>query len=145
MPPHPGAEVLSGELPVSGFWTRDKIAELMYFWADGGSASWIGNKLGCSKNAVIGKVARLGLARRPSPIIRAATPVVRIHLPRTKQTTRMHSAPCSNGKVHECAWPIGEPGENGFHFCGQPTASLRKPYCAEHCETAYREPTDDWV
>ena len=38
--------------------------------------------------------------------------------------------------VKECLWPIGDPGDAGFGFCGQDTAPGR-PYCADHCAVAY--------
>ena len=36
-----------------------------------------------------------------------------------------------------CRWPIGPPGESGFHFCGSQAAAGR-PYCTSHCSVAYR-------
>lgn len=36
----------------------------------------------------------------------------------------------------KCLWPIGDPGDPDFHFCGAP-ALAGKPYCAEHCAKAY--------
>lgn len=36
----------------------------------------------------------------------------------------------------KCLWPIGDPGDEDFHFCGEPALS-GKPYCAEHCARAY--------
>ncbi len=35
-----------------------------------------------------------------------------------------------------CLWPIGDPGEADFHFCGAETVPS-KPYCPEHCARAY--------
>ncbi|HEY6256976.1 MAG TPA: GcrA family cell cycle regulator [Xanthobacteraceae bacterium] len=36
-----------------------------------------------------------------------------------------------------CRWPVGEPGEADFAFCG--AAPLRRyPYCVAHCLIAYR-------
>jgi len=38
-----------------------------------------------------------------------------------------------------CKWPIGDPQENDFHFCGQ--GSLPNlPYCEEHAALAYQTP-----
>jgi len=35
-----------------------------------------------------------------------------------------------------CQWPIGDPQEKDFHFCG--TKPLDgKPYCENHCNIAY--------
>ena len=38
---------------------------------------------------------------------------------------------------HSCRWPIGDPGDADFFFCGGPTASSL-PYCAHHCRVAYQ-------
>ena len=35
-----------------------------------------------------------------------------------------------------CAWPIGDPKEPDFHFCGE-KATKGKPYCEKHCKIAY--------
>ena len=46
-------------------WTDERIEELRKLWADGLSASQIANTLGgVSRNAVIGKIHRLGLSGR---------------------------------------------------------------------------------
>src|SRR3546814_5601557 len=42
----------------------------------------------------------------------------------------------TNGKGPNCLWPIGDPGDQDFHFCGAP-AVAGKPYCDEHCARAY--------
>ena len=36
----------------------------------------------------------------------------------------------------KCLWPIGDPGDEDFHFCGEP-AQPGKPYCTVHCARAY--------
>ena len=38
-----------------------------------------------------------------------------------------------------CQWPYGEPGTEGFRFCGKKTLESFS-YCAEHVKMAYREP-----
>jgi GcrA cell cycle regulator len=51
-------------------WTDERIALLKQYWEEGRSASQIAEVLGegLSRNAVIGKAHRLGLASRPSPL-----------------------------------------------------------------------------
>ena len=49
-------------------WTPEKIKLLKKLWLKGKSTIEIGKELGMSKNAVVGKVHRLELAARPSPI-----------------------------------------------------------------------------
>jgi GcrA cell cycle regulator len=65
------------------------------------------------------------------PPVPAAAPVVRSFTPvaRTRPGAR------------SCCWPLGEPGTQGFRFCGgDPMAG--KPYCAEHAALAYVKPRD---
>ena len=40
-----------------------------------------------------------------------------------------------NEKV--CKWPIGEPGDDDFRFCGNRKEN-GSPYCAEHTRVAYQ-------
>ncbi|WP_286206883.1 GcrA family cell cycle regulator [Formicincola oecophyllae] len=49
-------------------WTEDMIAKLRNLWVQNLSTADIGRQLGVTKNAVVGKVHRLGLPPRPSPI-----------------------------------------------------------------------------
>lgn len=51
-------------------WTAERIATLRRTWARGDSAREIAFLLGCSYNAVTGKVRRLGLPARPNPVPR---------------------------------------------------------------------------
>ena len=51
-------------------WNEDTIARLRSLWAEGHSTAEIGRRMAVSKNAVVGKAHRLGLAARPSPIRR---------------------------------------------------------------------------
>jgi len=36
-----------------------------------------------------------------------------------------------------CRWPIGDVGEPGFYFCGEPPLE-GAPYCGPHCRKAFR-------
>jgi GcrA cell cycle regulator len=51
-------------------WTDERISMLKTYWEEGRSASQIAELMGenLSRNAVIGKAHRLGLASRPSPL-----------------------------------------------------------------------------
>jgi hypothetical protein len=56
---------------VNSFWTSDRIEILRRLHADGLSASEIGQQLGCTRNAVIGKFHRLQLTgTRPASVRR---------------------------------------------------------------------------
>ncbi len=42
----------------------------------------------------------------------------------------------SPGRVGTCCWPVGDPGDADFHFCGADTLP-GKSYCSDHCSKAY--------
>lgn len=114
-------------------WTNDKIKQLKKLWLKGKSAVEIAKELGISKNSVIGKVHRLELPARPSPIKKKEErPVVR-SVSNAKVTGKCRLIDLKN---NTCRWPIGEPADKDFHFCGKQTAT-GKPYCPEHCKEAY--------
>ena len=109
-------------------WTPTRISILIALWNEGLSTSEIGNRLFVTKNAVVGKVHRLGLPKRGSPIKKKPKPAQIISLEALRPGM--------------CCWPDGEPGKEDFRFCGDP-AEPDKPYCAHHCERAYVKNTKD--
>ena len=103
-------------------WTEEKIDLLKSLWTQGKPASEIAAILGeeVSRNAIIGKVHRLGLAGRPSPIKKKEQ----------KQTTLYGLT------ERMCTWPIGDPKPPDFHFCGK-AVEVTVTYCPEHRAKAY--------
>ena len=116
-------------------WTPDRISTLMALWGEGIPTSEIGRRLGVTKNAVVGKVHRLGLPKRNSPI-KTEKVVVKVETPKSDEI-QMDSL-----RPGMCRWPEGEPGTENFYFCGQPVVP-EKPYCGHHCERAYVKSTRD--
>lgn len=49
-------------------WTEQMVEDLRKMWKEGLTTGEIGKRLGVSKNSIVGKVHRLGLSGRPSPI-----------------------------------------------------------------------------
>ena len=125
-------------------WTDERVEELKRLWESGKSASEIGKILSVSKNSVVGKAHRLKLQSRPSPIRRApaAKPKAEAPKPVAKPPVEVALPPAPppqsgvKTKGPKCLWPIGDPGDDDFHFCEAP-AVPSKPYCAEHCARAY--------
>src|SRR5687768_6257906 len=85
--PRPEAELNDA----GSIWTDTLQARLRELWEQGLTASQIATELCVTRNAVIGKAHRLGLAGRPSPIRHAKPP--KLTLVALKE--RM------------CKWPIG--------------------------------------
>ncbi len=123
---------------MSADWTDERIAILTKLWAEGLSAAEIGKRLEITKNSVVGKVHRLGLPKRQSPIKRtegkAPAPKKR------KKAEKPQIITMAALTSSMCAWPSGEPGTPEFQFCGKPVVPS-KPYCLEHCQRAYVKST----
>ena len=74
-------------------WTDERVALLTKLWADGLSASQIAAELGgVTRNAVIGKVHRLGLSGRAAPS-QPARPAFKAPRPARPAAQTMPSAP----------------------------------------------------
>ncbi|HVN01095.1 MAG TPA: GcrA family cell cycle regulator [Caulobacteraceae bacterium] len=144
-------------------WNEERIEALTKMWREGLSASQVARQLGgVSRSAVIGKVHRLGIAGRdaparphnvggrPSTRVRASAGGVR-RAPSLAPRAPRIVAPAQPRVVfnvpptatiqtlteHACRWPIGEPDQPGFGFCGR----LRTgpgAYCAGHAPMAVR-------
>jgi GcrA cell cycle regulator len=130
-------------------WTDATIASLEKLWAEGVPPLKIGEALGMTKNAIVGKAYRLGLPARPSPIVRnGPTPATKprpVPKPRPIPLQAMAAKPAQTPapapvsifrRSAECVWPIGEPGRSGFRYCAKSTVP-GKPYCDVHCRKAY--------
>jgi GcrA cell cycle regulator len=147
-------------------WTDERVETLRKLWLDGLSASQIAKQLGgVTRNAVIGKVHRLGLSGRATPsqparpvfkAPRPARPVMSAPQPhrRPAELAATPAEPPPAPRVapyveqpgtatvltlgaHMCKWPIGDPAADGFTFCGR-RSSTEGPYCAEHARLAYQ-------
>ena len=146
-------------------WTEDRVGALKKLWLEGQSASQIAKQLGggVTRNAVIGKVHRLGLSGRAAPS-QPARATFRPSRPRPAQPTQAPSAPrrleavqpraVSTPSVpapmpdlpgtatvmtlgaHMCKWPIGDPSSTEFSFCGR--RASEGVYCLEHARVAYQ-------
>ncbi len=154
-------------------WNDERVELLKKLWADGLSASQIAGRLGgVTRNAVIGKVHRLGLSGRATtsrmkshrPRVRTQTAAKRLMKPRFATIgnpalrqlylgdTEPYTPPAEELVIpmHErkyiqtltevcCRWPIGDPQQSDFHFCGKKkVAGL--PYCEGHARRAFQPP-----
>ena len=179
-------------------WTDERVERLKELWAEGMSASQIAKTLGgVTRNAVIGKVHRLGLSNRgtgpgeatkpaeaskvktdapkaaeaetvsdpvpepqaaeeqpPVPAQRRSPPAIRdATQPRAPglPTPEEEAARATLVKIEKlarkislmeltertCKWPIGDPTDEDFAFCGLPCVP-GKPYCQNHVAVAFQ-------
>lgn len=165
-------------------WTEKMVEDLKVFWKQGLTTGEIGKRLGVSKNSIVGKVHRLQLDARPSPIKKKdeiaeekapAKPKAENKNCAKAKTAAKNAAPAAEEKApaapvkagepaktfapkaaapaksyngnakltdldnHTCRWPIGDPKDENFHFCGR-KIRMGQTYCEEHAALAYVKP-----
>ena len=149
-------------------WTEERVELLKKLWQDGLSASQIAAELGgVTRNAVIGKVHRLGLSGRGQPTssikrqrrthstgVRRVRQMITVgnlalkpdHLAEPEIRPRRNVVVPIARKLSifqltekTCKWPIGDPGLEDFHFCGHNSLE-NLPYCEYHAGVAYQAP-----
>jgi len=145
-------------------WTPERIEQLRNFAASGLSSSQIAAEIGVTRNAVIGKLHRLGLApgrtaggqartcppraRRPRHSPRRA--LLRLMFAQTPsiaggaatQVGHVESARlCSLIELppRTCRWPVDNADASGATFCGNESLDGHS-YCVGHARMAYRFP-----
>jgi len=154
-------------MPKKTIWTKEQNAELKQLWLAKVKTEQISIIMKKSKNAIIGRASRLKLPRRQSAT-RGKTVIDRAKNPHhDKINKKIHRGALSSHNMktnksvpyyeiehqaygtpkqiidlnyNECKWPIGDPKEPGFHFCG--AVFKRGPYCDNHRLMAYRKPPE---
>lgn len=150
-------------------WTDEAVEELKKMWDKGMTTGQIAKALNVTKNSIIGKVHRLCLTARPSPIKRSSTPKADKKAEKTEKTaktTKTTKSVCKTPKEepqntvtmvkaetpieetniplvkldnHTCRWPLGDPRDEDFCFCGK-RIKTGQTYCEEHSQIAYVKP-----
>lgn len=145
-----------------GTWTTERVEQLRQCVSAGMTCAEIAREIGVSRNAVIGKLNRLGLSRGRAPaaprqergdaarsrrvnivtqrqILRAV--YAEAPSPGETQAVVASAARCSLFELThgKCRWPLSDPGADDFSFCGNGAVS-GLPYCAGHARMAYRVP-----
>ena len=142
-------------------WTDERVELLKRCFAAGLSCRQIAGEIGVSRNAVIGKLSRLNLARDDGREPRRSTrqDAAKGRRPKTEPRRQyqmlkavygepqpaaadepIHNAHCCSLlelSEQRCRWPISSPGAEDFRFCGN-TPFQGLPYCAGHTRLAYR-------
>lgn len=146
-------------------WTDDVVEELKKMWDRGMTTGQIAKALNVTKNSIIGKVHRLCLTARPSPIKKVSSkseskPSPNIKRSKAVKDTKIDKAegkslsqespldlsaslPVEETNIplvkldnHTCRWPLGDPRDDDFCFCGK-RVKTGQTYCEEHAAIAY--------
>ncbi len=144
-------------------WTEERVTLLKKLWGEGKTASEIAKIIGdVTRNAVIGKAHRLKLSGRSSPIQQSNT-TKKTAAKVQQEACNTNTEPAKRGrpkkqlvepsadipvkriklanlKDRQCRWPLGDPRDDDFAFCGC-AAMPGIPYCAEHAQVAYQMAT----
>ena len=131
-------------------WTEEKVAKLKELWGKGQTASQIAEIIGgISRNAVIGKAHRLGLSgRMASKKSNGGISIIRkkrVYIAQAQKIIDispvidepMNPTAFQDIKDGLCRWPLGEPEEIDFKFCGRNTKE-GIVYCQSHYKQAYQ-------
>jgi GcrA cell cycle regulator len=143
-------------------WTSERIDQLKSFVGAGLTCSQIATEIGVTRNAVIGKIHRLGLgpgrAAAAAPGRSCPPRLRRPRLPSQRALLRLiGGTPSIAGDAvitaitidspqscslldlahDKCRWPLSDPGAPGFAFCGNDQAAGFS-YCSAHARMAYR-------
>ena len=133
------------------FWTDDRVEQAKALFAEGLTFSAIGRVVGCSRNAAIGKLTRLGVAgasvaprsHTPAPHKpRPSGPPMRPVLVRSNVDEERAAAlaleplgePNDFGTRNTCRFPYGETNKPGWRMCGRPG----HPWCESHRAIIYQ-------
>jgi len=149
--------------PYSQTWTKERVELLTGYLQAGYTCMQIARQIGVTRNAVIGKLNRLGLSRPARPTARteaaenprvprpraitqrqilravhAETPrvVAAVPAPTVVSIERCTLLELDRGK---CRWPVSEPDAKDFLFCGNAVVAGLS-YCSGHARMAYRLP-----
>ena len=136
-------------------WDNKAISRLKELCKTGISFTFIGLEMGISKNAAIGKAARLKLNKSPAPSVPIGrnlpvftpkplpktqallpkeilpTPPVSVSIPEIWPVTMMQLTD------QHCRYPIDTP--TGILFCGR-VPDGKPPYCQAHAKLCYMTP-----
>lgn len=135
-------------------WTEEEEDLLRKLWDMGCTAQEIANQIpGKTRPAVIGKSARMELKRRYKKKETSQTVATKkktekaepknLYRPtkeRLEISSTAYGKKCSlhELKNNQCCWPVGNPKNKDFGFCGAKKQNNQSPYCEKHMAIAYQ-------
>lgn len=124
-------------------WTQEATDKLSELWGAGYTSTEIGKRMGVSRQAVMGKVTRMGFKRSDNATLPDREAALKSD-GRAKALYRAVKHEPINDKVirpseleaSHCRFPFGDPLQPDFGFCGEQVVRW-KPYCEAHCKVCF--------
>lgn len=107
------------------FWNTKREKELIALWSTGLSAREISRIIGTTSNAVIGKVHRMGLPKRPAGF-------------QNKRTRTKLSTINAGQEPRGCRYIFGHPPDPDWRYCQKDG----DPWCPEHLAIVFQKPAN---
>lgn len=140
-------------------WTEENFNHAKHLWLSGETAQRIADDLGCTRNAVIGKMNRYGIKHnaKSEPTEERENIVKfkeKLHnynfhklksrkskgLPIMSDQVKPEYKKMIDLKANECRYPFGDVKTNDIVFCACPT-NPNTSYCPEHMKLTRRKNT----
>ena len=148
-------------------WTEEQVDIATKMWRECHTAAEIGNLIGKTRRAVIGKMYRLNIKRGSAMVGREHAAEGQESIQDGESSGQQGAdgrgqnassqgdddqssdAQAESDAIEDkrtvlmqltersCRWPIGDPSTPNFWFCGKSTIQAGKPYCEEHSALAY--------
>lgn len=137
------ARSVAGGRPLTRHIWGDELKRLV---AEGRSRAEMMVHFGVSESGLRRRLEAVGLTARRSYRRASSTPALRPPQPRKQRRPKEPPTPPESKMIplmdlepESCRWPIGDPKDADFAFCGA-KSKVGSPYCDHHDHIAYVEP-----
>jgi GcrA cell cycle regulator len=108
---------------IESFWTPERAVAVVELAGMGLLTREIGRRLGCTRNAVIGRLYRQGVSN--------------VRKPESESTTIFDRLP--DLKLTGCRWILGDVRSGRWSYCGAPISEPGGSWCAEHRKRVFEK------
>ena len=132
-------------------WSAEEKDKLKEYWAEGYSATQVAHLIpNKTRNSILGVVFREGLTKngtvkmKQAPRLKISSREIKAPTP-LKEEVEKNPVLADSGNPFTlkdlpssgCKWPIGDPEQKDFHFCGH-SRRVDGPYCDTHAKAGYQ-------
>lgn len=134
-------------------WSQEHSDTAKKMYLAGKSYVEVGLAIGKTKGQVAGRLRRMNVLKTrfvvkpvvvlpkatvPNRLIKVAGNPPKVKRVRLRVIESQTAVTFAELEKHMCRWPLGDPKQSDFRFCGCNRVSDRTPYCSEHSILAGR-------